>query len=351
MQSDPVMVTRHFCTYFNSGYLDRALVLLESMRRYMDSFTLEVLCFDEAAYDFFDQHPFPEVRCQRLSAFEDRQPDVAAVKSSRSRAEYFFTCTSAWIDDVLERHKDMDVLTYLDADLCFFGSPESVFEAFADKDVLITEHGFVPSDLENLQYGRFNVGWLSFRNNRIGRDCLRRWRDQCVAWCFDRLEDGKFADQKYLDEWPERYGDRLTIGPPGLNTGPWSLRKSPLTVRDACLYVGGHPLIVYHFQGIRLFSRNHFYLGYYFEVVPADILRFLYFPYVKRLVQAAEQYGLLRAGAQERYKPGNIGYRYATGYWVDCIFISCFLWFLQRCALRLQAGFCKLVGLFRGRRY
>jgi len=60
---------------------------------------------------------------------------------------------------------------------------------------------------------------------------------------------------------------------------------------------------------------------------------------------------LLRAGAQERYKPGNIGYRYATGYWVDCIFISCFLWFLQRCALRLQAGFCKLVGLFRGRRY
>lgn len=343
------MAIRHFCTYFNSGYLDRALVLIESMRRHMPSFTLDVLCFDEAAYDFFDQHPFPEVCRQRLSAFEERQPDVAAVKSSRSRAEYFFTCTSAWIGDVLERHKDMDVLTYLDADLCFFGSPELVFEEFADKDVLITEHGFAPDDLENLQYGRFNVGWLSFRNNRIGHDCLRRWQGQCVAWCFDRLEDGKFADQKYLDEWPERYGDHLMFGPPGLNTGPWSLSKTPLTVRDGCLNVGGHPLIVYHFQGVRLYSRRHFYLGHYFDVVPAGILRFLYFPYVKHLVQAAEQYGLLRAGAQERYKTGNIGYRYATGYWVDQVLISCFLWFLQRFALRSRASSCKLTGLFNSR--
>ncbi|HRR34280.1 MAG TPA: hypothetical protein P5026_09295 [Kiritimatiellia bacterium] len=335
------MAIRHFCTYFNSGYLDRALVLIESMRRHVPSFTLDVLCFDEAAYDFFEQHSYPEIRCQRLSAFEERQPDVAAVKSSRSRAEYFFTCTSAWINDVLERHQDMDVLTYLDADLCFFGSPEPVFEAFADKDVLITEHGFASDDLKHLRFGRFNVGWLSFRNNRVGRECLRRWRDQCVAWCFDRLEDGKFADQKYLDEWPERYGNRLMIGPPGLNTGPWSLSKAPLSVRDGCLRVGDYPLIVYHFQGVRLFSRRHFYLGHYFDAIPADNLRLLYFPYVKLLVQTAEQSGLLRAGGQERYKLGNIGYRCATGYWVDHVWISCALWFLQRCALWLQARFCK----------
>ena len=55
------------------------------------------------------------------------------------------------------------------------------------------------------KYGKFNVGILGFRNDAEGLRCLRAWRAQCNAWCHDRIEDGKFADQKYLDTWPEAF--------------------------------------------------------------------------------------------------------------------------------------------------
>lgn len=329
------MKAHHFCTYFNSGYLDRAIVLIESMRQNIGTFSLEVLCFDDATFDFFANHNFQEVQCQKLSSFEQRNPKIKATKKSRSKAEYFFTCTPSWICDVIERNPLLEVITYLDADMCFYNSPEPVFKLFESKSILITEHGFDAKDHENLKFGRFNVGWLSFRNNTIGKACVQRWRDQCIEWCYDRLEDGKFADQKYLDEWPNLYGDALMVGPPGLNCGPWGLTTSPLSIENGTVSVGENPLILYHFQGVRLFSAKHFYLGYYFRFLPTLILTALYFPYVKALVDAAKDHQLSSMGKQQRYAQGNLFYRLFTGYWVDKPRISATIWFLQHFVLRL----------------
>jgi hypothetical protein len=60
---------RYFCTYFNSGYLDRALVLLESMRDWIPNFTIYILAFDKEVVEFFLQHGWPEVQVLPLDVF------------------------------------------------------------------------------------------------------------------------------------------------------------------------------------------------------------------------------------------------------------------------------------------
>jgi hypothetical protein len=326
---------RHFCTYFNSGYLDRAMALIESMRQQTPGFSLDVLCFDEVAFDYFTRHPVAGVRTETLGAFEARNPDVAGVKTTRSRGEYFFTCTGAWTLDVLKRHPEIDVLTYLDADLCFFASPEPVFEAMSGKDIVVTEHQFSPRQSGMLKYGRFNVGWLSFRNSEAGLACLSLWRSQCVAWCFDRLEDGKFADQKYLDEWPSVYGERLLIAAPGVNTGPWALARGVFTV-DPCgvRRVSGHPLIVYHFQGLRLYSRSHYYMGYILDFWPREVIRHVYAPYVRSLVDF-EALSRSCSAAHARYAKEWFPIRALMGYWLERPGLTLLIWSCQRLILGL----------------
>ena len=104
-------------------------------------------------------------------------------------------------------------ITYVDADMFFFASPARIFEAMdaAKASVLVTAHRF-PLWLKRYErHGKFNVGLLSFQNDGVGRACLDEWRGRCLGWCYDRLEEGKYADQKYLDEWPERLGAALLV--------------------------------------------------------------------------------------------------------------------------------------------
>lgn len=305
-----------YCTYFNLGYLNRGIVLFRSMERHLPGFLLEVLCFDDATYDFLTQHSFPGVTPVQLDEFERRHPELVAVKPTRSRGEYFFTCTSTWTLDVINRHPEAESVTYLDADMKFFSSPSCIFEQMRGKDIMICSHNF-ERDAEKFQrHGKFNVGWLTFRNTSIGLECLRQWASDCIAWCYDRLENGKFADQKYLDNWPEKYGNRLAIAPKELDLGPWGIGRNELCSRNDQIMIGGAPLILYHYQGLRLFSKRHYYLGYYYHHSAQLILETLYEPYIRELIAVAQEFGLKECLPSNRYCNGSLMYRLFTGYWL-----------------------------------
>lgn len=242
---------RHFCTYFDSAYAARGLVMIDSVLRHDPDARFHVLCLDDTAARILADR-MPDVQVVSLAELEAFDPELAARRSDRSRFEYYFTCTPCLPRYVFHREPKAEMVTYLDADLYFYRSPEEVFATIGDASVAITPHRFTPKLApDRIKYGRYNVGWVSWRNDAEGRRCLENYRTDCLEWCYDRLEGERFADQKYLDRWPERYQSVCELGGKGMNLALWNLDDCTLSERDGTFYADGEPLVFMHFHGIK----------------------------------------------------------------------------------------------------
>src|SRR6185503_15291489 len=98
----------------------------------------------------------------------------------------------------------------------FFGSPSAVFREQGEASVGIVPHRFPPRLAHLVENGIYNVAWVSFQRDRDGLECLEWWRKRCIEWCHDYIDNGRFADQGYLDEFPKRFGGVCAIDHPGI---------------------------------------------------------------------------------------------------------------------------------------
>jgi hypothetical protein len=149
----------------------------------------------------------------------------------------------------------------------------------------IIEHRYSDRQQNLKRFGIYNVGWISFRRDKAGLECLSWWRERCIEWCFDKVEGNKFADQKYLEEFPARFDAVRVINHPGANLAPWNVANHHIVDGGSRILVDGEPLIFFHFQGLRqingwLFDTN---LGWY-HVSPSLLVRHRIFgPYIDEL--------------------------------------------------------------------
>jgi len=279
------VVSRDFCTYFDRHYIVRALAMRESLRAHIPRFTLWALCLDDESYDRLTDLELPDVVAIRLGELESADAGLAAAKATRSLVEYYFTCTPCLPLFLLERHREISQITYLDADLFFLNDPSPVFDEIGRGSVGIIEHRF-PAALARLEKaGRYNVGWLTFRRDETGLACLRWWRARCLEACTDIASDGRYADQKYLDEWPARFDGVVVIQHRGANVAPWNIANYRLSGADGDLTVDGEPLLFFHFHGLRDRGRGRYEtgLGGYGVNVSRLMMREIYLPYINTL--------------------------------------------------------------------
>ncbi len=241
---------RYYCTYFDFNYLARALALYNSLERHAGPFRLYTLCFDEQSYEVLKRMDLPHLEPVALAELEKGDEPLVRCKSNRSTVEYYFTCSPCLPLYLLEKHPEIDFITYLDADLYFYADPQPIYDEMEGHSIGIIEHRVAPG-FRSHQNGRFNVGWVSFRRDANGLACLRWWKERCIEWCYERFEDGKFSDQGYLTVWPERFQGVRIIEHKGANVAPWNVARYALSLRDEKIYVDEQPLLFYHFHGFK----------------------------------------------------------------------------------------------------
>lgn len=241
----------HFCTYFDQHYLPRGLALYFSLKEHCLSFQLWVLCMDHNCYKVLSQMGLPGLNPILHADFEKEDGGLAEAKKNRSRIEYYFTCTPSLPLYIFRRQAEISMITYLDADLFFFDSPAPLFDEIADNSIAVIGHRYARRLSRRFRYGTYNVGWISFRADENGLACLNWWREKCLKWCYDRFENGRFADQKYLDAWPGLFQKLVVLQHKGANLAPWNIGNYRITYRDTKVWVDEQPLVFFHFHGLQ----------------------------------------------------------------------------------------------------
>jgi hypothetical protein len=240
-------VRHDYCTLFDSNYLARGLTLYRSLERCDDDFLLRAVCMDTESRDLLSRLSLPRMRILDIDDVERADPGLVEVRATRTPWEYCWTATPVVCGFILDREPAIEVLTYLDADLSFSSSSDPLFRELGDDSIILIPHR------NDGATGVYNVGWISFRNDGNGREALAWWRDRCLEWCFDRFEENRFGDQKYLDDWPERFGGVKVCTNDAAGLGPWNDELHRLTVNGSGeVLVDGAPLIFYHHSGLRV---------------------------------------------------------------------------------------------------
>jgi hypothetical protein len=280
----------NFCTLFDSFYLTRGIAMYQSLEKVCDKFHLYIFAFDDTSYHILKELNFKHATIISLKEFEDEK--LLAVKPSRSKAEYCWTSTSSTILYVIKNY-NVPSCTYVDADLYFYQNPKILFDEMGGKSILLTLHRYPAKFNRSATSGIYCVQFITFLNNKDGLEALNWWRDACIDWCYDRYEDGKFGDQKYLDDWTTRFKGVHVLEHLGGGLASWNVEQWPFVSKTSNKITFKDPVknsnfeaVFYHFHHVRFFKNDIVDLGWRHPTMP--VVANLYVPYIIELGQIEE---------------------------------------------------------------
>jgi hypothetical protein len=176
----------------------------------------------------------------------------------------------------------------LDADLFFFSSANKLIDEMGTSSVLITDHRYTTKYDQSKTNGKYCVQFVTFKSDEKGLEVLNWWKQACIEWCYDRYEDGKFGDQKYLDDWPKRFAGIYDLPNEGAGLAPWNIQQyeivsnEPLLVRSRTT-LQDWPVVFYHFHWLRFLSSKRVDMGTY--MLSSKVKEVFYHRYVKKLME------------------------------------------------------------------
>ena len=123
------------------------------------------------------------------------------------------------------------------------------------------------------------------------------WRKVCLEWCYNRFEDGRFGDQKYLDDWPERFEGVHVLRHLGGGVAPWNMQQYCFEYQGGKI-IGTELktdrqflLVFYHFHSLVFVTSFYFSPRPYYKRNDSTIA-LLFNPYVKEIIRLRKQYAL-----------------------------------------------------------
>ena len=245
-----------FCTLFDENYIDKGLVLYKSLERVCGDFTLYILCMSERCFDILADLNFKHLHPVSLKEFENEA--LLKVKAERTVAEYCWTCSSSLTSYIMETYQP-EYCSYIDADMCFYDNPQVLIDEMERRNasVSIVGHRFKKSVAEerSRKVGKYCVECNTFKNDENGRYVLDLWTKECLEYCSADGDGIHWADQKYMDNWPDEFPFVIETENYGAGVAPWNIAQYKLVSNDGNKVIlkcrnNKYKLLFYHFAGI-----------------------------------------------------------------------------------------------------
>lgn len=288
-------MNHNYCTAASIEYLYKVLALYNSIVRHDSSFRIYILCLEASVYDIFSALKLENAELININELEQEDEELASVKEGRTLREYAWSAKASIILYVF-RHYSNNVpsLIWIDSDTMFLSDPSLIFDRFMESSILLTLERFSnQNEYLSKQYGTYQMGFIGFKRDERAILCLEWFREKLIDWCFDKFEEGKWADQKYADDWTERFKGVYIMDSLGVNITPFILytliedRKLKLSKNKSGLYIGNERIVLFHYYGFKYYNSNEFDICSYNMDFHDEAIRLIYLPYINEVKTAA----------------------------------------------------------------
>ncbi|MDO5518072.1 MAG: hypothetical protein Q4F66_10990, partial [Clostridium sp.] len=249
----------HFSMILSDMHLFKALPLYISLCMRCKDFELFILCMSEKVYDILDKIKFDNITLVLIDELEKNDYNLIQAKSNRSFHEYCWTAKPVFLNYLINKYNTAQYYVHLDADLFFFNDIDRIFNENRTASIFLTDHY---NSAEFMHYydlsGKFNTGFVGFKNDSQGKTAIRIWKDKCIEKCTGEYDtvNKTFGDQRYVEEWPQVFKNVHIVRSKGANTAFWNAKNYRFAKVKDVVYVNSTPLIFYHFSALSPLSQN-----------------------------------------------------------------------------------------------
>ncbi len=249
----------YFCTYFDKNFLSRGLAMMESLHKYNKKIIFYVLVIDHQTQKKLNILKKKYIKVLTLEKLYKIYPEIKNQKNKRELNEFCFLLTPYLVEYCL-KILNLKRIFYTDADLFFFDGCDKIIKKLDKFSIISSVHNFNKNNkFQELINGKFNVGFLGFKKNKISLKCLNLWKKQCffsttTHKSFETIIKG---DQLYLNEWPQRYKNNFyPITNKFFNIGAWNINDFKFSIKNKIILSNNRKILMVHANFIE-FESDH----------------------------------------------------------------------------------------------
>ena len=147
-------------------------------------------------------------------------------------------------------------LIYFDPDILITAEVSHIFELLNSHSIILVPHitdpiedNFKPSELDLLQAGTYNLGFIALKNTATTQKFLTWWQKRVYEQCLLAPDKGMHVDQKWIDLVPGLFDEVLIVRAPGYNVAYWNLHSRKVDLRNGRIMVNNDLCCFFHFSG------------------------------------------------------------------------------------------------------
>lgn len=281
-------------TICSNNYLAQAKILGDSLLEKNPDYKFIIgLCdilSDNIDYSFFGNFEVIPVEQIKIYCFDEIIEKYDIIELNTSIKPSFFKY-------LINTYKNVEKIIYFDPDIQIFNNLSLVEKYLENNDILITPHilhtlpidDLSPSENLFLNFGIYNLGFIALNaKSQNTLDLLNWWEEKTLKIGFNRVSEGLFVDQLWINLAPIFFNNVKVLKEYGFNVAPWNLHERNLINKNDNEYImkDSSKLIFYHFSSYNytkpeLFSK--FYNRYNTVELSNEIFE-LYNQYNQKLI-------------------------------------------------------------------
>lgn len=240
------------CTIISKNYLPYARVLAESFLEYNKGEVFVLLVDRVDGYFKPENEKFKLIELEELRDFIpefDKFCFQYTILELNTAAKPYFL-------EYLFKKYGMKKLAYFDPDILVTNKLDELNGLLDKYSMVLTPHltapfedDFKPGELEILQAGAYNLGFIGMSKTENTARHIKWWQKRLHDQCVVAIEKGLFVDQKWMDLIPGFYDDVFILREPGYNVAYWNYHCRNITSEGGKFFVNGKPSYFFHFSG------------------------------------------------------------------------------------------------------